>query len=143
MRISSKGLELIKHFEGCKLKAYRCSAGVLTIGYGHTGEDVKEGMTIDQAKADALLYDDVIRFERGVNQLLFNIKQCQFDALVSFAFNLGLGNLKSSTLLKKILANDYDAAADQFLRWNKAGGKVLAGLTKRREAERALFLGMS
>lgn len=140
MRLSKKGLDLIKHFEGCKLKAYRCSAGVLTVGYGHTG-NVKEGELITQEKAEQYLLDDVERFERGVNALVDNVNQNQFDALVSFAFNLGIGNLKKSTLLRMIKENEFTEAAEQFLRWNRAGGKVLEGLKRRREAERKLFLG--
>ena len=140
MKISADGVKLIKRFEGCKLKAYRCSAGVLTIGYGSTGDHVKEGMVITQEEAEKLLFDDIERFERGVDKLC-KVEQCKFDALVSFAFNLGLGNLEKSTLLKKIKANDFNGAADEFLKWNKAGGKVLEGLKKRRQAERWLFLG--
>lgn len=141
MKISNKGIALIKEYEGCKLKAYRCSAGVLTIGYGSTGSHVKEGMVITQAEAESLLKKDLVRFEEGVNSVVsVPMTQGMFDALVSFSFNLGLGNLKSSTLLKKVNAGDKAGAANEFLKWDKAGGKVLAGLMRRREAEKRLFL---
>ena len=141
MKISTKGIELIKHFEGCKLKSYRCSAGVLTIGFGSTGAHVKEGMTITKEDAEMLLFTDVEKFERQVDGLGLPLKQYQFDALVSFAFNLGFGSLLKSTLLKKIRANDMTGAANEFPKWNKAGGKVLAGLVKRRDAEMRMFKG--
>ena len=138
--ISKEGLELIKEFEGCRLKAYKCPADVWTIGYGHT-DGVKEGDVITQEKADALLASDLDLFSSGVKRLVSaDIDNNQLGALVSFAFNLGLGNLRHSTLLRMVNAGDFLGAADQFLRWNKAGGKVLAGLTRRREAERQLFL---
>lgn len=139
MKISGRGLALIKEAEGLRLKAYRCPAGILTIGYGHTGSDVKSGQIITEAKADELLRNDVARFEDGVRKMAGPITQGQFDALVSFALNLGLGKLMSSTLLKKHKAADYRGAAKQFLRWNKAGGIILTGLTKRRAAEAALY----
>ena len=141
MKISPAGVELIKHFEGCELDAYRCSAGVLTIGYGHTG-DVKESDKIDQAMAELMLLRDLKRFEVGVsNYLKAHVTQNQFDALVSLAFNVGLGNFSTSTLLRMINAGSADAAADQFLRWNRAGGKILPGLTRRRVAERQHYRG--
>lgn len=140
MKIGKEGLELIKKFEGCKLKAYYCPAKVLTIGVGHSGSDVKEGMVITQEQADNLLKKDLEKFEKGVEGALkVGVNQNQFDALVSFAFNCGLGALNSSTLLKKLNKGNYKAAASEFLKWNKAGGKVLAGLTKRRQAEKLLF----
>lgn len=141
MRISQKGLNLIKEFEGLELRAYKDSVGVVTIGYGSTGPHVSMGMTITADQAEALLKNDVNRFEKGVMDLVTApITQNQFDALVSFSFNLGLGNLKASTLLRKLNSLDYVGAANEFPRWNKAGGKVLAGLTRRREAEKKLFL---
>jgi len=143
MKISANGLALIKHFEGCKLKAYKCPAGIWTIGYGSTGSHVYEGKVITQQEADNLLVSDLERFERQVDSLDLPLKQHHFDALVSFSFNLGFGSLLKSTLLKKLKANDFDAAASEFLKWNKAGGAVLTGLTKRREAERKLFKGES
>jgi lysozyme len=141
MKISDEGLALIKRFEGLELTAYRCPAGVLTIGYGSTGPHVKPGMCISEAEADKLLRKDVARFEEGVSHIVGTTTQNRFDALVSFTFNLGLGNLMSSTLLKKHRAGAFGAAADQFLRWDKANGRVLAGLTRRREAEAAMYRG--
>lgn len=141
MKISQVGIDLIKSFEGCRLTAYYDAVHVLTIGYGSTGSHVKPGMKITQTEAEALLKKDLIRFENGVNELVnVPLNQFQFDSLVSFSFNLGLGNLKSSTLLKKLNNKDYAGAALEFPKWNKAGGKVLNGLTRRREAEKSLFL---
>lgn len=141
MQISESGLDLIRHYEGCKLVAYRCPANVLTIGYGHTGPDVKEGMKIDIFDANRLLRQDVAKFEAAVNEMVnVQLTHGQFDALVSFAFNLGAKALKSSTLLKKLNAGDYDGALGEFIRWNKATGRVLAGLTARRESEQEQFI---
>ncbi len=141
MQISKKGLDLIRKYEGLQLAAYVCPGGKLTIGYGHTGKDVKAGQTIDVERANELLINDVQRFESAVNELVMvPMTQGMLDALISFSFNLGVGSLKSSTLLKKLNADDREAAANEFLRWNKANGKVLAGLTARRESERELFL---
>lgn len=141
MRINEEGLKLLKKFEGCKLKTYRCVAGILTIGYGHTGKDVTEGKVITQQEAEDLLRKDLERFEAGVEDLLkVKVSENQFSALVSFAFNIGLNALSGSTLLKKLNAGDVTGAADQFLRWNRAGGKEVQGLTNRRHAERELFL---
>lgn len=150
-KLSEKGLALLKRFEGCKLEAYRDSANIPTIGYGHI-QNVKMGDKITQAQADQFLKEDVAKFERGVNRFIrelgVTITQNQFDALVSFAFNVGLGALQKSTLGKKLYLMDnkeqktvYEVA-DQFLRWNKAGGKVVQGLINRRGAERLLFLGV-
>ena len=139
MQISKAGLDLIKQFEGLYLKAYRCPAGVPTIGYGHTA-GVAMGQTITQQQADDYLRRDVRQFERAVARLVtVPMTQGQFDALVSFAFNLGEGTLAQSTLLRLLNAGDYAGAAAQFDRWNKAGGRVLPGLVRRRAAERALF----
>ena len=133
-------VQLIKEFEGCKLKAYKCPADVWTIGYGHT-DGVKEGDEITQQEADRLLAADVDLFTSGVQRLVTSdINRNQLGALVSFAFNLGLGNLRHSTLLKLVNAGDFVGAANQFPRWNKAAGKVLPGLVRRREAEKQLFL---
>lgn len=141
MKISLKGLNLLKDFEGLRLKAYRDSVGVWTWGYGSTGPHVTPNKTGTKEEAEDLLKEDVSRFEKGVIELVkVPLTQNQFDSLVSFSFNLGLANLKSSTLLKKLNASDYVGAANEFLRWNRAGGKVLAGLTRRRVAERDLFL---
>lgn len=144
MRISETGLDLIKHFEGLRLKAYKCPAGVWTIGYGSTGPHVEEGTTITEGWADALLRKDVERFEKGVEELVkVDLAQDEFDSLVAFSYNVGLGNLKNSTLLRKLNQGDYASAALEFAKWNKAAGKVLTGLTRRREAESRLFQGLS
>ena len=145
LTISENGLSMIASFESFEPKAYYCPAGVLTIGYGHTGtnakgEDLQEGDTVTPAQAMRLLYEDVIWAEETVSMQQLNLSQNQFDALVSFVFNVGATAFTHSTLLKKLKSGDFDGAADEFLRWNKAGGKVLRGLTARREAERDLFL---
>lgn len=145
MQTSDKGIALIKEFEGCKLTAYQDSVGVWTIGYGWTqpvdGKPIRAGMTIKQETAERLLKTGMISYESDVSRLVkVGLTQGQFDALVSFTYNLGARSLSTSTLLRKLNAGDYAGAADEFLRWNKAGGKVLNGLTRRREAERALFL---
>ncbi|HEM7577668.1 TPA: lysozyme [Serratia marcescens] len=145
MQISKSGIELIKRFEGLRLKAYPDSVGVWTIGYGWTqpvdGKKVGHGMQIDQATADRLLKCGVVQYEQGVNQLVkVKITQGQFDALVSFAYNLGLRSLSTSTLLQKLNAGDTQGAADEFGKWVNAGGKRLDGLVARRAAEREMFL---
>lgn len=145
MQTSEKGITLIKQFEGCKLTAYQDSVGVWTIGYGWTqpvdGKPIRAGMTIKQETAERLLKIGLVSYESDVSRLVkVGLTQGQFDALVSFTYNLGARSLSTSTLLRKLNAGDYAGAADEFLRWNKAGGKALTGLTRRREAERALFL---
>nr|WP_249429804.1 lysozyme [Enterobacter kobei] len=145
MQTSDKGIALIKQFEGCKLTAYQDSVGVWTIGYGWTQpvdcKPIRAGMTIKQEAAERLLKTGLVSYESDVSRLVkVGLNQGQFDALVSFVYNLGARSLSTSTLLRKLNAGDYAGAADEFLRWNKAGGKVLNGLTRRREAERALFL---
>jgi lysozyme len=130
---------LLKKFEGCKLKAYRCPAGVCTIGYGHTSSagvpEVTDGMIITQADADEILRRDLIKYERSVQDLIkVKLTQNQFDVLVDFAYNAGVGNLKSSTMLKKINAGDLDAVPAELMKWTKGGGKVLPGLVRRRQA---------
>lgn len=145
MQTSDKGIALIKQFEGCKLTAYQDSVGVWTIGYGWTqpvdGKPIRAGMTIKQETAERLLKTGLVSYESDVSRLVkVGVTQGQFDAMVSFTYNLGARSLSTSTLLRKLNAGDYAGAADEFLRWNKAGGKVLNGLTRRREAERALFL---
>ena len=140
MKASKNGIELIKKYEGCKLNAYLCPANVWTIGYGHT-KNVKEGDKITQEMAEQLLVNDLQQFENAVNAYCLRaLTQNQFDALISFVFNLGSVAFKASTLLKRINANQMELAALEFERWNKAGGKVLEGLTKRRKDEKALFL---
>lgn len=141
MRTSQKGIDLIKKFEGCRLEAYRCPAGIWTIGYGHT-KGVKEGQKITQEQAEELLRDDLRVYEQAVESCVkVPINQNQFDALVSFCYNCGGEALRTSTLLRLLNESKYSEAGEQFLRWNKAGGKVLAGLTRRREEEREMFLG--
>jgi len=136
------GKTIIRQSEGVRLRAYLCPAGKWTIGYGHTGPDVKAGMTITEDEVDALLSRDLMSAERAVRMAVtVEITDDQFSALVSFVFNLGAGNFKGSTLLKKLNANDKEGAAAEFLRWDKVNGQPLAGLTRRREAERSLFLG--
>jgi GH24 family phage-related lysozyme (muramidase) len=140
MITSQVGVNLIKSFEGCVLHSYRDAVGVLTIGYGHTG-NVKDGQTITQTQAEELLKGDLKRFEDGVNSLVkVKLNQNQFDALVSFSYNVGVGALKTSDLLEKLNKGDYTGASSEFARWCHAGGKVLKGLVLRREAERVLFL---
>lgn len=140
MKTSEKGKALIKKYEGCRLKAYKCPAGVLTIGYGHTN-NVRIDDVITQAEADKLLDIDIVIKEKEVNSVLrVPVTQGQYDALVSFAFNLGIGNLKKSTLLRLINQGKYKNASNEFSRWVYAGGKVLAGLVKRRNEEKELFL---
>jgi lysozyme len=140
MTTSQAGRDLIKKYEGLRLKAYKCPAGVWTVGYGHT-RGVTSSTEISQSMADLFLQDDIRPLERYINKLGINFRQGQFDAIVSFLFNLGEGNFNKSTLKKKILAggNDEDIAAE-FKKWNKAGGKVLDGLTKRREEEAEMWL---
>ena len=139
MKISLEGLSLIKKFEGCRLEAYYCSGGVLTIGYGHTG-GVKETDVITQEEADKLLKGDILKFEQYVSDnVKVDLDQSQFDALVAWTFNLGPGNLRESTMLKKLNNEDYESVPFEMRRWNKAGGKTLDGLIRRREAESLLF----
>ena len=139
MKTGSKGIDLIKHFEGCELEAYKCPAGVWTIGYGHI-KGVKEGMTITEHQAEEMLKSELNEYEGYINNLVTaELNQNQFDAMVSWVYNLGGGNLKASTLLKVLIAGDYAGVPAQMMRWNKAGGKVLEGLTRRRQAEADLF----
>ena len=141
MNISEEGLSLIKKFEGCELKAYRCAANVLTIGYGST-KGVTEDMEITKEEAESILKEEMHEYEGYVNDMVkVPLKQNQFDSIVSWVFNLGSGNLSSSTLLKKLNNSEYDEVPAQIKRWNKAGGKVLDGLIRRREAEALLFEG--
>ena len=141
MNISQEGLSLIKKFEGCELEAYKCAAGVWTIGYGST-KGVKEGDTHTQEEADKLLLHEMSEYEGYINEMVTTeLKQNQFDSLVSWVFNLGPSNLSSSTLLFKINNKDWEDVPNQIKRWNKAGGKVLEGLIRRREAESLLFEG--
>ena len=158
MKTPEAGIDLIKSFEGCHSSPYRCPASLWTIGYGHVlyPEQAKlktdnrasyplkpeHSRVWDADEIDALLEVDLQRFEGGVLRLCPAAadNDRHFAALVSFAFNVGLGNLQSSTLRMKYNRGDFDGAADEFLKWDKSGGKVLAGLTRRRIAERFLFL---
>jgi lysozyme len=138
--INSAGLNLIKHFEGIRLSAYNDGVGVPTIGYGHTGPDVYYGLTITQARANQLLVQDLRRFEDAVHRAVkVVLNDNQFAALVSFTYNVGEAAFQNSTLLQLLNARDYNGASAQFLRWTYAGGQQLAGLYRRRQAERALF----
>ena len=134
MKTSSRGIALIKSFEGCVLTAYKCPSGIWTIGYGHTA-GVMQGMSITQAQADAFLAEDIVRYEGYVNAKGLSLNQNQFDALVSFTYNCGPGNL--TTLIRN---RTLKQIADALLLYNKGDGKILAGLVRRRQAERALFL---
>lgn len=140
MKVSNNGINLVKRFEGLELKAYRDSVGILTIGYGHT-HAVKAGDIITGEQADAFLREDLQVAELTINtNVKVKLTQGQFDALVSFVFNLGSGNFVKSTLIRKLNAGDYAGAADEFGKWVNAGGKKLPGLVKRRAAEREVFL---
>ncbi len=141
MKTGDEGIALIRHFEGCRLDAYLCPAGVWTIGYGHT-KGVKEGETIDQEAAEAFLIEDLEEFEGYVTEMVeVPLSQFQFDALVSWTFNLGPGNLERSTLLAKLNQGEYTDVPFEIKRWTRAGGVILPGLVKRRDAEAALFEG--
>ncbi len=141
MNISKEGLSLIKKFEGCELEAYLCPAGVWTIGYGHT-KDVKEGDKINKEEADYLLQEEMIEYESYINDFVeVPLNQNQFDALCSWVYNLGPTNLKNSTMLRVLNEEKYADVPQEIKRWNKAGGEVLDGLIKRREAEAKMFVG--
>ncbi|MFW8199585.1 lysozyme [Klebsiella pneumoniae] len=143
MKLSQRGIDLIKQFEGYSSKAYPDPAtggAPWTIGYGTT-KGVKPGMVVTAQQAEKMLRDDVAKFESGVSSLITApTTQGQFDAMVSLAYNIGLGNFGKSTLLKKHNARCYTCAADQFRVWNRANGKVMNGLTKRRAAERQVYM---
>ncbi|KFC95062.1 phage lysozyme [Leminorella grimontii ATCC 33999 = DSM 5078] len=137
--ISQQGVDLIKSFESCRLKAYLCPAGVWTIGYGHTS-GVRPNDEISSAQAERYLKADLVRVEQDVRILVrVPLTQGQFDALVSFAFNCGTRALSTSTLLRKLNARDYAGAAEEFFRWVYANGKRLAGLERRRRLEKRMF----
>lgn len=156
MKASKDAVTLIKHFEGCHLKAYpdpgSADGRPWTIGYGHTGKEVTKGLVWTQAQADAALRADLAQFERDVEFLVkVPLTQSQFDALVVFAYNCGSDidsdddaeGLGDSTLLRLLNSGDYGGASQQFARWNKNDGRVMRGLVRRRAAETALFLGAS
>ena len=139
MNISNTGIDLIKHFEGCETEAYLCPAGVPTIGYGHI-KGVQMGDVITEAQAHEMLVEELDEYESYINDLVtVGLNQNQFDAMVSWVYNLGGGNLRASTLLKVLNSGNYEGVPAQIMRWNKAGGKVLEGLTRRRQAEADLF----
>ena len=146
MKTGERGLKLIKEFEGCKLKAYQCPAGIWTIGIGSThygdGTPVTKNRTLpNEGAAMALLAATIGQYEKAVNATGVELTQNEYDALVCLCYNIGAGNFFKSTLVKMLKAGDDKAEiAKQFLRWDKAGGKPLAGLTRRRNAEAELFL---
>ena len=141
MKTSAEGIALIKKFEGLELDSYQCSANVWTLGYGHT-QGVAEGDSCSEEEAEIILVNALKEFETYVNALVdVDLDQNQFDALVAWTFNLGPTNLRTSTLLKKLNAGDYNDVPSEIKRWNRAGGQVLDGLIRRREAEALLFAG--
>ena len=142
MVTGENGIDLIKRFESCRLRSYRDVVGVWTIGYGHTGPDVTPGKTITSEQATDLLDADLHKFEDAINQLVkVPLAQTQFDALVCLVYNIGLSHFGTSTLLRILNAGDYASAANEFPKWDMAGGKQIPGLLTRRCAERALFKG--
>ncbi len=145
LRTSQAGIDLIKGYEGLRLRVYRDSGGLPTVGYGHLikpGEDFHTG--ISAKKAELMLAADLLATEDAVKRLVnVPMNQNQYDALVSLVFNIGAGQLQKSTLLRKLNAGDLAGAAKEFLRWNKAGGKVVEGLRRRRIAEKKMFTGES
>ena len=156
MNISDKCLHMIRHHEGVRQNPYKCPAKLWTVGVGHVMFPEQGKLKIDDRDAfqppaeamrkysmeevDAILAGDLARFERGVTQYCGELTQSKFEALVSFAFNLGLGTLQRSTLRQKVLRGEIEEAADEFLKFTRGGGKILPGLVKRRNDERALFL---
>lgn len=141
MKTSQEGIDLIKRFEGLRLTAYKCPAGVWTIGYGQTGPNIKQGTTITLEQAEQLLVTSLIQYENAVDKYAGKAHQNQFDAMVSLCYNIGIGNFSKSSVARLHKAGQYTGAAAAFLLWNKAGGKILAGLVNRRKAERNLYLG--
>ena len=141
MKISQEGVALIKKFEGCELEAYQDAVGVWTIGYGHT-KNVQEGQKISEEEAESMLTHELMEYCKYVEDAVeVPLHQNQFDALVSWTYNLGPSNLNKSTMLKVLNRGHYEEVPAQICRWNKAGGKVLEGLTRRRNAESLLFEG--
>ena len=146
MNVSARGIQLIKHHEGVRNRPYRCPAGLWTVGVGHLIGDGKSlpdswNRTFTQEEIDGLLKSDLRRFELGIHKMLPNVplRQCEFDALVSFAFNLGLGTFQRSTLRQALLRGDKKAAMESLVKYCRAGGKILKGLQTRRLDEKALF----
>ena len=140
MVVNERGVDIIKEFEGLRLTSYLCAAKVWTIGYGHTGPDVYQGMTITKQTAEDLLRGDLLYFEHGVDSLIETATENEFSAMVSLAFNIGLGNFKKSSVLKYHNIGKRAQAANSFLLWIKGGGRQLPGLVRRRSAERSLYL---
>ena len=148
MNVSKAGIALIKHYEGVRSRPYRCPANLWTVGVGHLIGDGKLlpdswNRTFTEAEIDGLLKSDLRRFELGISKMLPNVplRQCEFDCLVSFAFNLGLGTFQRSTLRQALLRNDKKAAMESLVKYCKAGGKIVKGLQIRRLDEKALFEG--
>ena len=146
MKVSDKAIKVIKHHEGVRAKPYKCPAGLWTVGVGHLIGDGKSlpqswNKTFTQEEIDGLLKHDLNRFELGVSKMLPNVRlrQCEFDCLVSFAFNLGLGTFQRSTIRQALLRGDKEAAIESLLKYCRAGGRVLKGLQLRREAEAKMF----
>ena len=147
MKTSEAGLKLIRQFEGLRLKAYRCPAGIWTIGYGHTSAagppEVRGNMRISREQAEAILKQDLAQFESDVSSMVrIPLTENQFDALVSFAFNCGVAALRRSTLLKRVNAGAFEAVPAELMKWTRADGKELPGLVRRRRAESALWRGL-
>jgi len=141
LSINEAGKNIIKFYESLRLKTYLDTGKVLTIGYGHTGPDVKLGLTISKEKANELFDSDIDKFQDGVNKLLsYSTNENQFSAMVSLAYNIGLGNFKKSSVLRFHNQGQFEKAANSFLLWNKDNGVVLAGLVKRRKSESLLYL---
>ena len=147
MKVSDKAIKVIKHHEGVRAKPYKCPAGLWTVGVGHLIGDGKSlpeswNRTFTQEEIDGLLKHDLNRFELGVSKMLPNVRlrQCEFDALVSFSFNLGLGTFQRSTIRQALIRGDKEAAMESLLKYCKAGGKILKGLENRRKDEKAMFL---
>lgn len=145
MKLTEAGLDIIKVSEGLRLQAYLCPAKVLTIGYGHTSmagkPEVKPNMTITKEEAEAILLRDLVKYEDAVKRLVkVPLNDNQYSALVSLCYNIGEGNLAKSTVIARVNAKDFSGAAKAFAKWNRAGGKVLPGLTKRRQVEADLFM---
>jgi GH24 family phage-related lysozyme (muramidase) len=143
MKVTNEAINLIKYYEGFRAYTYLCPAGIKTIGYGTTNPRyAKDGAIVTPTEAERILTADLVVYEIAVSQLLRGhiVKQARFDALVCFAYNVGIAALKNSTLLKRYLEGDVNGAAQEFYRWNKANGKELQGLTRRRKAEAHLFI---
>jgi lysozyme len=149
VKVSKEAIKLIRHHEGVRAKPYKCPAGLWTVGVGHLIGDGKTlpaswNKTFTNEEIDGILAADLKRFELGVHKMLPNVplKQCEFDSLVSWCFNLGLGQFQRSTLRQALLRGDKEAAMESLVKYCRAGGKILKGLQNRRLDERKLFLGL-